>query len=67
MAPNIQYRVKTCEVLDPNSSLRERERGFTNAFQQTEWLALLELQLQLRDEAMNSDGDGRDILPIITN
>ena len=46
MAPNIQYRVKICEVIDQNSSLRERERGFANAFQQTEWLALLELQQQ---------------------
>jgi len=47
--------------------MMEHERGFANAFQQTEWLALLELQQQLRDESINGDGDGRDMLQIITN
>jgi hypothetical protein len=67
VTPNIESGTGTPDVPNPNSSARQRERGFLNPFQQTEWLALLELQRQLELEAMNGDRDDRDILPIVTN
>jgi hypothetical protein len=59
--PNIETKVRTREA---DASYNQSECDFADPVQQTEWLALLELQKRL--EAMSCDQDDRDS-PITSN